>query len=165
MIRKATAGDIELIMQVVDDVVKVMNEQGSFQWDDTYPLVSDYQKDLRRDELYVYQESEIIFGVCTISKRGHEEYDQIAWSQHDNALTLKRLAVDPNARGKGIADKFFQFAETVATELNANHLTTDTFAENQYAQKLFKRNGFRFVQARREEKEATELYYFEKALK
>ncbi|WP_112179712.1 MULTISPECIES: N-acetyltransferase [Paraliobacillus] len=165
MIQLATEKDLEGIMLVVKSVVKMMNEQGSFQWNDTYPLVTDYQKDLRREELYIYKESELILGVCTISKRGHEEYDEIAWSQHDHALTVKRLAVDPNARGKGLADNFFQFAEKVAKKHNANHLTTDTYAENQYAQKLFKRNGFRFVQARREEKEAAELYYFEKALK
>lgn len=165
MIRIARQNDMEAIMMVVKQVVEVMNKQGSFQWDDTYPLVSDYQKDLRREELYVYQESEAILAVCTISKRGHEEYDQIAWTAHDFALTIKRLAVNPNARGKGIADQFFQFAEKVARELGTSHLTTDTFAENQYAQQLFKRNGFNFVQARIDEQEAAELYYFEKALK
>ena len=164
MIRKATEKDLDAIMKVVDQVIKVMHGQGTFQWDDSYPLVSDYQKDLNRDELYVYEKSAAILGVCTISNRGHEEYHLIEWSEHDCALTLKRLAVSPNARGKGFANQFIQFAGELAGEKNITHLNTDTFAENLYAQKLFKRNGFYFVQSRIED-EGSELYYFEKKLK
>ncbi|GGM34240.1 N-acetyltransferase [Paraliobacillus quinghaiensis] len=161
MISKATEKDLGAIMKVVDQVIEVMHAQGSFQWDESYPLVSDYQKDLNRDELYVYEELGAILGACTISNRGHEEYHLINWSEHDLALTLKRLAVSPNARGKGVADQFIEFAEELAHKKNIPHLNTDTFAENLYAQQLFKRNEFRFVQARIED-EGSELYYFEK---
>ena len=164
MIRKATQNDLDKIMKVVDQVITVMHAQGSFQWDDSYPLISDYKKDSNQDELYVYEELDDVLGVCTISNRGHEEYHLIDWSEHDRAFTLKRLAVSPNARGKGIADQFLQFAEELARTKNITLITTDTFAENLYAQQLFKRNGFHYVQARIED-EGSELYYFEKNIR
>lgn len=164
MIRKATARDINQIMIVVKRVVQVMNQQGSYQWDHSYPLAKDYQKDIDREELYLYEVADQLLGVCSISKRGHEEYDLIAWSNHTHALTVKRLAVDPEARGKGVADQFFTFAEQLARQTEVTLLNTDTFKENNYAQQLFSRNGFRFVQTRKENRHGPELVYFEKNL-
>ncbi|GAA5417482.1 hypothetical protein Pryu01_02556 [Paraliobacillus ryukyuensis] len=164
MIRKATTTDIPEIMKVVKRVVKAMNEQGSYQWDHTYPLAADYQKDVNRNELYLYEVAEGIRAVCTISSRGHKEYNEIAWTAHDQSFTLKRLAVDPTARGKGIANQFFAYAEQLAKQTGVPLLNTDTFLENQYAQQLFKRNAFQFVQTRKETVEAPELVYFEKVI-
>lgn len=162
MIRQARHTDIEKIMPLIQRAVAVMHAQGSYQWDETYPRASDYQKDITRGELYLYIESEVVLGVCTISKRGHEEYPLIQWSTKAEGWTLKRLAVDPEQRGAGIADQFFQFAEVLAKENNVYYLNTDTFSENHHAQKLFIRNGFSFVQARKDDRNNLELFYFEK---
>ncbi|WP_182200733.1 GNAT family N-acetyltransferase [Paraliobacillus salinarum] len=162
MIRKATNKDLTEVMRIVKRVVKVMNEQGSYQWNDSYPQANDYQNDINREELYLYEIDAVIVGVCTISNRGHEEYGLINWTSHEKAFTLKRLAIDPNARGKGIADQFFDYAVELALQSGVSLINTDTFTENRYAQQLFKRNGFRFVQTRKEHDQAPNLAYFEK---
>ncbi len=162
MIRKATIEDSANIMTIIKRVINVMNTQGSYQWDDSYPQVNDYQKDIDRDELYLFEEAATVLGVCTISNRGHEEYPSIAWTPHQKSFTLKRLAVDPSVRGKGIADQFFTYAEQLAKQTGVTILNTDTFSENYYAQQLFKRNGFQFVQIRKEDDHAPNLAYFEK---
>ncbi|CQR48280.1 Acetyltransferase (GNAT) family protein [Paraliobacillus sp. PM-2] len=164
MIRKATSEDLTYIMAIVKRVVTVMNRQGSYQWDDSYPQVKDYQKDIDRGELYVFETNSTLVGVCTISNRGHEEYHLIAWTPHHKFFTLKRLAIDPSARGKGIADQFFTYAEQLALKNNVTLINTDTFSENHYAQQLFKRNGYQFVQTRKENEHAPKLAYFEKII-
>ncbi|MBM7542908.1 GNAT family N-acetyltransferase [Amphibacillus cookii] len=164
MIRKANPKDIENIMSIVKLVVEVMHAQGSQQWDEAYPTAEDYQRDLSRDELYVFEEEGVIHGVCTISKRGHQEYPLINWSSQQPALTIKRLAVSPSYRGKGVADQFFQFAENLAKSLG-RHLNTDTFAHNHFAQRLFQRHGYQFVEARQDPRDLNELHYYEKLLK
>ncbi|WP_067837593.1 GNAT family N-acetyltransferase [Amphibacillus sediminis] len=162
MIRKAAQIDMNAIMVMIKRVVEVMNAQGSQQWDESYPSQADYQKDLKRGELYVLENQDIIRGVCTISKRGHQEYHLINWSHDEPAWTIKRIAIDPDYRGQGAADQFLAFAEQLAVDSGVNYLTTDTYSENEYAQRLFKRHGFQFVEVREYENE--QLVYFEKKL-
>ncbi|WP_138418975.1 GNAT family N-acetyltransferase [Aquibacillus sediminis] len=162
MIRSANQEDLQRIMEIVAASVEVMNEQGNYQWDHTYPTVANYQTDLDNEELYVYQQDDAILGVVAISEKPHSEYPLIRWSYPDHALTVKRLAVDPAARGKSIADNFFQFAELVAKEKGIHYLKTDTFSKNIYAQQLFLRNGYRFVEERKHDGDRDSLYYYEK---
>ncbi|MFB1051747.1 GNAT family N-acetyltransferase [Paraliobacillus sp. JSM ZJ581] len=164
MIRKATNEDLTSVMRMVKRVVKVMHAHGSYQWNDSYPQTNDYQKDINREELYLYEMDSVIVGVCTISSRGHEAYDLINWTPHQKAFTLKRLAIDPSLRGKGIADQFFAFATKLALKSCVSLINTDTYNENCYAQQVFKRNGFRFVQTRKENDKAPILAYFEKVV-
>lgn len=164
VIRQAQAKDIESIIPMIKRVIQVMNEQGSSQWDETYPTEQDFKKDLARGELYVCEQAGEIRGVCTISARGHEEYPLIQWTTNEEGWTLKRLAVDPICRGKGISDHFFQFAENLARKNDIYYLNTDTFEDNSYAQQLFTRNGYVFVQRREDEQDHVVLYYYEKKL-
>lgn len=164
LIRQATKKDIENIMPMIKRVVSAMRKQGNEQWDQSYPSAVHYQKDVERGELFVCEQADQIVGVCTISSRGHEEYPLISWSAHEKSWTIKRLAVDPEQQGKGITDQFFRFIELLAKQKDISYLNTDTFADNRHAQRLFTRNGFAFVQARRNEQDQAELYYYEKHL-
>ncbi|WP_186576305.1 GNAT family N-acetyltransferase [Aquibacillus kalidii] len=164
MIRLATIADLESIMEIVGKAVKVMNDQGNFQWDHSYPLLENYQGDLEREDLYVYEKNEEVLGAIAISEKAHSEYHLIGWSSDEPALTLKRLVVSPFARKQGIADAFFEFAEEYAIANQFYFIKTDTFSKNLAAQKLFARNGYTFVEERREEAKNDSLYYFEKKL-
>lgn len=164
MIREAKTKDLNEIMIIVSAVVKKMHELGSRQWDENYPTEADYLKDINKQELFVHQENEEIAGVCTISKQGHEEYHLINWSSAKPAWTLKRMAINPDYHGRGVADQLIRFAEELAKQAGIYYLTTDTFSENQHAQRLFRRHGFNLVDKRRDQQDLVELYYFDKLL-
>ncbi|WP_440896825.1 GNAT family N-acetyltransferase [Amphibacillus sp. Q70] len=164
MIREASPQDLNEIMIIVSTIVKKMHEQGSRQWDETYPTEADYLKDMDRHELFVYQENEKIAGICTISKQGHEEYHLINWSSDEPAWTIKRMAIHPDYHGRGVADQLLRFAEKLASQAGIYYLTTDTFSENQHAQRLFQRHGFNLVDKRLDQQDLIELYYFDKLL-
>ncbi|MRH43659.1 GNAT family N-acetyltransferase [Aquibacillus halophilus] len=164
MIRLAKDADLTKIMDIVKNSVKVMNQKGNFQWDETYPLATNYQEDIDRKELYIYEESGQIKGVITISENEHSEYPSISWSSPVKALTIKRLAVNPEARGGDISGALFLFAEKVAKEKEIPYLKTDTFSKNSSAQRLFDKNGYLFVQAKEVKEKGDSLLYFEKFL-
>lgn len=164
MIRQANQNDLNKIAEMIRAVVKKMQEQGSEQWDDSYPAKADYLRDINRDELFVYEVGQEIAGVCSISKRGHAEYGEINWSTNDPAWTLKRIAIHPNNHGQGIADELLKYAEKLAKKSGVYHLNTDTYSDNKYAQKLFLRHGFQIAEAKRIRDDGSELDYYEKSL-
>ncbi|SDK30624.1 GNAT family N-acetyltransferase [Sediminibacillus albus] len=164
MIRLAEKADLNRIMEIVKASVKVMNEQGNFQWSEDYPLESHYLSDMENGELYVIIQSGLIAGTAAISEKEHDEYPLINWRSSQKALTIKRVAIDPICRGKGMASALYQYAEKVAREKKLNYLKTDTFAKNMAAQKLFRANGYHYVQARPVQEKADSLYYYDKLL-
>jgi ribosomal protein S18 acetylase RimI-like enzyme len=165
VIRLAEQDDIKAIMQSVKDAVKLMNQQGNYQWDNQYPLSEHFLSDLKQSELYVYEKEGKVVGAVTISVKAHSEYHLISWSSRVDSFTIKRLVVSPSMRGTGIPDEFFKFAEKLAMEKGIHYIKTDTFSKNQSAQKLFQRNNYQLVEKRREEEKADDLCYFEKLLK
>lgn len=56
---------------------------------------------------------------------------------------VHRLAVDAEFRGAGVALALMQKAEEVAAELDLPAVRTDTSAENEAAQRLFLKLGYR----------------------
>lgn len=164
MIREATIQDLDEIMIIVRDVVKWMHERGSRQWDSSYPSEADYLRDINKRELFVYLLDEKIVAVYTISREGHKEYPSINWASSEPAWTLKRIAINPDYHGRGIADQLIKFAENHAKESGIYRLNTDTYSENFHAQKVFTRHGFQLVDKRVGRRGSIEFFYYEKLL-
>lgn len=164
MIREATIQDLKEIMTIVRAVVKLMRERGSVQWDDSYPTEADYLKDINKRELFVYLIEDKIVGVYAISQEGHSEYPSINWASNVPAWTLKRIALNPDYHGRGIADQLMRFAEEHAKANGVYRINTDTYRENLHAQKVFKRHGYQLVDKRTGRRGTIEFFYFEKIL-
>lgn len=161
MIRLAKQADIPLIMALVEEVVKEMNERGSKQWTDAYPTRSDFLKDIAKEECYLFVEKDLIKGVCTISLTGHVEYHLIKFNQ-SHYITLKRLAVHPRFRKERVAQKLVRFAEAKAKENNYHAVVTDTLENNEKARAFFEKMGYTVVDRFQEKGEPLYLLYFEK---
>jgi ribosomal protein S18 acetylase RimI-like enzyme len=54
--------------------------------------------------------------------------------------------VAPSAQGRGIAQKFIEYAEKVARERGYSYVRVDTNSMNETMQRLFTRCGFQFIQ-------------------
>lgn len=66
---------------------------------------------------------------------------------HAYVLTVSlRVAVTPSAQGRGIAQKFIEYAEQVARGKGYSYVRVDTNSMNETMQRLFKRCGFQFIQ-------------------
>ena len=164
MIRLATETDLDAIMGIVKEVIEEMGERGSVQWSSSYPSREDFLRDIKRSELYVYEQAGHVSGMCTFSHTGHKEYGEIPFTT-TNALTIKRLAVSPSQRNRGISHQFMAAILQLADKTNKAAVNGDTFKNNPDAQKFFLKHGFRWIAERPDDEGNVPLYYYERLLK
>jgi GNAT superfamily N-acetyltransferase len=145
MIRKATEADLDRIMELIDRVVRGMRAEGIDQWNDDYPVRSDFRADILAAELYL-DESEVeprgLRGVACINKVEPEEYRTASWSKAGPAIVIHRLAVNPDFRQRGVAAGFFLLAEDLARRNGCFYLRSDTYSRNAKMNALFVRQGY-----------------------
>lgn len=145
MIRKAEIKDLPIIVSLTTQVKRIMLERGNPQWDSHYPGEKEYKADVQLGELYVEEEEGDIAGWMTLNNCFPKEYEGVGWNTLSPANTIHRLAVNPHYKGKGIACRLLSFAEGFSCEQGKRSIRLDTFSLNQAAQKLFLKNGYRYV--------------------
>ncbi|MBM7703143.1 GNAT family N-acetyltransferase [Metabacillus iocasae] len=141
-IRKGTAQDLIVIMDMVKETVNIMKEEGVDQWDETYPVRSIFERDVQNSTLYVIEENGEVVGSITVDQHEPEEYKSIDWRKWGEAYTFHRLVVNPTVRKGGVATKLIQHAEQVAKEHHVPYMKIDTYSLNEKAQKTFEKNGY-----------------------
>lgn len=146
MIRRGRKDDLEQIEVLVKKAKAQMLKEGNDQWDDTYPTKKHYEQDLHNGQLYVYDDDGELLGVACISDEGHHEYDEIPWKISQKPfLCMKRLAVDPESRLRGIGLAFYHHADQLAIQKGVPSLRTDTNGSNKAALRLFEKAGYSYV--------------------
>lgn len=145
VIRRALLNDIAAIMDLVRAVVPLMNAGGNWQWDDTYPNPTVFEKDISFNQLWVADINGAIAGIAAITTDQDAEYAQVGWDLNETAIVTHRLAVSPNHQGKGIAVALLQQAEKVAIERQIPILRIDTNSQNEATQMLFPKLGYTYA--------------------
>lgn len=141
MIRKAKTEDIGRIMKMVEEAIILMNEEDNTQWDENYPLASDFIADIEEETLYVFDDGEVK-GVVCINQTQPFEYKNVTWQVEKEAIVIHRMAVLGECRRQGIAKKFMEFAEEKARELGTNYIRTDTNSKNTRMNAMFQKLGY-----------------------
>ncbi len=143
MIRRAKIQEIPEIMELTKACSDHMSEQGIFQWNEHYPNQEAFKKDILRNELYVFAESDQILGVIAITPIMDEEYKPVQWlTGNDNNIYIHRLAVHPGHQGLGYAQKLMSFAEALAYEKRYSSIRLDTFSQNTRNQRFYEKRGY-----------------------
>jgi ribosomal protein S18 acetylase RimI-like enzyme len=141
-VRAAGVADVPEIMNLVSRVVPLMRATGNLQWDHTYPNPPVFERDIELGQLWVLEEEGRIAGVAAITRDTEPEYRNVGWDIDEPAIVVHRLAVDPEFRGKGIAESLMRHAEAIARERGIAVLRVDTNSENAATQKLFPKLGY-----------------------
>ncbi len=68
MIRLATILDVNEIMDIVKETIVDMDKNNNHQWNNEYPLIKDFEKDIENKELYVIEEEGRVSGFACINK-------------------------------------------------------------------------------------------------
>jgi GNAT superfamily N-acetyltransferase len=145
LIRKAMLADIPAVMKLVAEVVPLMNAAGNFQWDNTYPNATVFEKDILMQQLWTAEIDGEIAGVSAITTDQEPEYVKAGWDINEPAIVTHRLAVSPRYQGKGIAAALLDEAEKEALRRGIKVLRVDTNTANQATQKLFPKAGYVFA--------------------
>jgi ribosomal protein S18 acetylase RimI-like enzyme len=144
MIRPAIKTDLSKIIQVTQACAKHLCEMGIFQWNENYPSLEAFEKDLSNEELFVLEIEGDVIGAIVISTRKDDIYEPIDWLTEDSTNGyLHRLCVHPKHQGKGHARTLLDFAETYLKELGAVSVRLDTFSKNLRNNKLYEARGYR----------------------
>ncbi|AKG35993.1 GNAT family N-acetyltransferase [Paenibacillus durus] len=142
-IRQGRIEELEQIMALIAECVRVMQEGGSDQWDESYPNAEIITEDIERGTLYVYEEAGAPAGILVLDENQAEQYKEIKWVQTEGPnLIMHRLAVHPRVQGKGIARRLIACAENFAVERGYKSIRMDTYAKNTKALELYRRLGY-----------------------
>jgi ribosomal protein S18 acetylase RimI-like enzyme len=144
MIRNATLEDIETIVEITKACAKFLIASGIFQWNETYPNKTAFENDIKRGELYVFENSSRMIGCIVVSTLMDLEYNPVKWlTPNNNNIYIHRLAVHPNFQGHGYARILMDFAEELAIKNNYSSIRLDTFSKNKRNQKFYELRGYK----------------------
>ena len=145
LLRLATEADLPALNALVRRVVPMMRAQGNLQWDDGYPGESVFAADIAGGDLWVAEIDAAVAGVAAITTDQSPEYADVGWNLNEPAIVVHRLAVDPEYRGRGVAEALMRHAEVVAAERGICVLRIDTNTKNMATQRLFPKLGYMFA--------------------
>ena len=147
MIRKATIGDIEMIMGIVRSAQQALCELGIDQWQDGYPRVNDIEEDIEHGVGYVATDGDKALGYAAIVLTGEPAYEQIAdlWHTSEQYVVVHRLCVYNSARRQGVALRLMQHAAQIAREHDYSAFRIDTHKGNIRMLGMMERLGFKHV--------------------
>lgn len=144
-IRLAIDDDVPSLMYLVRCVVPLMRADGNLQWDDEYPNADVFARDIQLGQLWIAQDNSMdgkISGVAALTTDQELEYAQVGWDLNERAIVVHRLAVDPAARGMGVASALMLQAEVLARQQGIAVLRVDTNTRNEATQRLFPKLGY-----------------------
>lgn len=144
-IRRATMADLLAVVALVQAVVPRMNAAGNMQWTSEYPNEAVFRRDIERHHLWVAERLGVLEGVAALTQDQDPEYADADWDAAETALVTHRLAVFPEAQGRGVAGALLAQAEHEARTLGLRTLRVDTNSENVATQRLFPKLGYRFA--------------------
>ena len=165
MIREAKLYDMIGIMEIVKEATQEMHSHNNYQWDENYPLIEDFTKDIETGTLYVFETEKTVAGFICINKEEPLEYKDLKWKLNQEAFIIHRMAIRKSFRWKGIGSKLVQFADNISIENNVNYIRTDTYSLNIKAQSLLKKCGYTFTGKMRFLGKEKEFYCFERVIK
>jgi ribosomal protein S18 acetylase RimI-like enzyme len=148
MIRVAKISEIDDILTITIACAKKMSDRGIFQWNEHYPSKIVFENDIKRKELFVFEEQTRIIGAIVISTFMDDEYKSVKWlASKYNAIYIHRLAVHPYFQGKGYAQKLMDFAENYAQQNNFSSVRLDTFSQNTKNHQFYTHRGYQKLEA------------------
>jgi len=143
MIRRAIEGDPQNVVAITQACARQMIAEGIFQWNEHYPSISAFERDLVNQELYVLEVDKAVIGAIVISTRMDDFYRAIEWlTPSTKNGYLHRLCVHPAFQGKGYARKLLDFAEDKLRNQCCLSVRLDTFSKNVRNQKLYEARGY-----------------------
>ncbi len=138
-IRKATAADLERIMEIYRFAQDFMIRSGnSKQWGHFYPDAELIQKDIADGKCHILHDETGVHGVFALFAGEEPTYKVIEdgqWLNTEPYLTIHRLAGDGQVHG------LFRCAVEYCKDLTSN-IRIDTHEKNVVMQKQILKNGF-----------------------
>ncbi|MGG5323464.1 hypothetical protein IGJ83_001570 [Enterococcus pernyi] len=146
-LRKTTLDDLPGVLQIIDQAAAYLAEQGLPQWQgDQKPSKERFIEDIERQESFVLIDEEDIVGTAALVAGIDPVYTAIAgnWEGREPYLSIHRVALDQNVRGKRLGKQLLDYLLTVATCQGIKDVRIDTFPTNHPMEKTIYSAGFHY---------------------
>jgi len=145
-IRKAEYEDLNIIIEIFKNAIKVMNDNNINQWDDIYPTNEDLEQDVINGQMHVGIKDGEIVSALVINNECEEEYKNGSWRyDNDKFAVVHRLCVNPIYQNeKNGKDTMIKIEEILKKE-GTQSIRLDTFSLNPFALKLYQTLGYQKV--------------------
>ena len=142
--RKAQIQDVPSIIQLTKEVVVVLNSEGNYQWDHSYPLESDFLRDIKNDVLWVAELNGEVAGFAALTEDQPEEYADAGLDLSITTVVPHRVAVSLRHQGHGIAYHFMKIADELSRQRGYEYIRVDTNSKNKRMQRVIEKSGYQF---------------------
>ncbi len=157
-ISPATLGDARAIASLRTAVARRMTEQfGQGHWS-SLPSKAAVVRQLRASHVFVARRGDEIIGTVRLTAAKPWAIDSSCFTPVTTALYVLGLAVAPQARGAGIAQRLMDAAKDAARALPAQALWLDAYDHAAGAGPFYLKCGFR-VAGRTKYREVPLIYY------
>lgn len=150
IIRKAKASDIEAICTIYDKI-HTEEEKGRavIGWErGVYPEKETALAALKRDDLFVIEDNNVITGTGILNNIQVDVYDQGKWkyaADETEVMVMHTLVISPEMKAKGYGREFVRFYEDYAASNGCPYLRIDTNEKNIVARKFYKSLGYKEI--------------------
>ena len=150
MIRKATAGDLDAVVRIYDEIHQ-MEEDGKATTGGirgVYPTKAVAEEALKRDDLFVIEKDGEVLGSGIVNKIQVADYARVQWEHDadpDHVCVLHTLTISPRASRMGLGKQFVDFYEAYALENGCLELRIDTNERNLVARKMYAKRGYKEI--------------------
>jgi len=144
--RKATAIEIPVIWNILQQAIARRKKDGSDQWQDGYPNPEVVKKDIVAEHGFVLTDGETIIGYTAVLINDEPEYAKIKgeWLSNNDFVVFHRVAISENYLGKGLSKKILEFIEEFALSNNIYSVKADTNFDNVAMLKIFENLGYKY---------------------
>ena len=144
MLEKAKQSDFQELVQLYHTVADDMNAHGLSQWHwGQYPNETLIQGDLDAESLYVVREDGGIVLSVAVDTSAEEVYQSVGWLFGTKPGSFHRLAIAPQAQGKGLGRRILPEIFDILRGLGCDSLRCDTHIDNARALHLYESMGMR----------------------
>jgi ribosomal protein S18 acetylase RimI-like enzyme len=142
-IRKASSGDLDVLLGLVRECIEVMRRRGIDQWDDVYPDRATVERDVDEATAFVATLQDVPVGMAVLNERQEPEYADVPWLYVGRPAVIHRLMVSPTVEGTGIARALMAHMEGRARVLGFDCIRLDAFRHNSRAIRFYERSDYR----------------------
>ena len=142
-VRLAGMQDFEKICQLIEDAVRVMNENMILQWDELYPSQKIIRDDILNNQMYLGEIEKQIACVFVLNQHCDEQYNSGEWKYTESSfMVIHRLCVNPEFQNQGVGTRTMQIIEDMLKNDGIKAIKLDAFSQNPYALRMYEKLGY-----------------------
>lgn len=147
-LRRASGADAYRIMEIIAQAKAQMAAEGRTQWTEAYPALSNIESDIASGAAYVLgADGGSAAAYCALVSGGEPVYRQLdgLWRGPDRYLTVHRLAVADEMKGRGVATFLMRSVESIAKGMGLGAVRADTNFDNTAMLRIFAKLGYSYI--------------------